>query len=71
MSPGSGRSGGTLFHVTETELLVVSLTASPTILSSSSPGHWKHPLMLSVRPPAGLPGYKCSLLLHFSEAIIE
>lgn len=60
-----------MFLVTE----MVSLTAPPPlpppILSSWSPGHWKHPLMLSVRPPAGLPGYKCSLLLHFSEAIIE
>lgn len=43
----------------------------PPLSSCRGWGHLKHPLMLSVRPPAGQPGYKCSLPLHFSEAIIE
>lgn len=71
MSPRIGRSGESMFRVTKTELLAVSVKAFPPLLSSSTQGHLKHPLMLSVRPPAGLPGYKCSLLLHFSQAIIE
>lgn len=70
MSRGIGRSGE-IDVPSDRNRTSRRLTDSLLFLSCSSPGHLKHPPMLSVRPPAGPPGYKCSLLPHFSEAIIE
>lgn len=75
-SASVGRSGEPSSHVTETPpRLSVSLQATEPwqifLFHSMNLDHLKSLLMLSVRLPACLPSYKHSLLVHFSEAIIE